>query len=185
MELVRPGMEHVASYIAARERGFSFDAQSDPESVAAHTAEIKADPMAYIEGVEDLNPVGRNIVLPDGSEVERLPQYTRWMWDGEFAGVITFRFQRGTVALPPTCLGHIGYAVVEWKRHRGYATQALHDILELPRREGLPHIEITTDVENVASQKVILANGGIFVERYDRPASQGGDPLHRYLITLN
>ena len=61
----------------------------------------------------------------DGTTVPRLPGYLKWMWDGEFCGVIGFRWQPGTEALPPTCLGHIGYAVVPWKRGRGYATAAL------------------------------------------------------------
>jgi len=41
------------------------------------------------------------------------------MWDDEFAGSIGFRWQPGTSALPPHCLGHIGYAVVPWKQGRG------------------------------------------------------------------
>jgi len=185
MELVRPTLEHVPSYIEARERGFSFDMNTAPEAIAALTAEIKADPVAFVRTVEDLDPVGRTVTLPDGSQVPRLPQYARWMWDGEFSGVITFRWQPGTVELPPHVLGHIGYAVVEWKRRRGYATQALHDILELPRLVGLPYVEITTNPDNIASQGVVLANGGEFVRQYDRPASQGGMPINLYRIALS
>lgn len=185
MELLRPTLEMVPSYIAARERGFSFDVNPSPEAVAALTEKIKADPELFIETVEDLDPRGRTITLQDGTEVPRLPQYTRWMWDGEFAGVITFRWQRGTPELPPYVLGHIGYSVVEWRRNRGYATQALHDILDLPRKEGLPYVEITTNVDNIASQAVIRKCGGVFVAQYDRPESQGGEPLNKYVIRLS
>ncbi len=184
MHLVRPALEHIDSFLAARDRGFSFDINPDPAAIARLTEEIRRDPAAYIATVEDVNPVGRTITLADGTEAPRLPQYTRWMWDGEFAGSISFRWQPGTDALPPYVLGHIGYAVVEWRRRRGYATQALHDVLELPRREGLRRVEITTNVDNVASQQVILANGGVFVATEDRPASQGGAPINRYIIDL-
>jgi predicted acetyltransferase len=41
------------------------------------------------------------------------------MWDGEFCGSIGLRWLPGTEELPPHCLGHIGYAVVPWKRRLG------------------------------------------------------------------
>lgn len=184
MELVRPTLEHVASFLAARDRGFSFDMNTDPEAVARYTEQIRSDPAGFIATVEDLNPTGRMVTLPDGSQVPRLPQYTRWMWDGEFAGVITFRWQPGTTDLPPTCHGHIGYAVVEWKRRLGYATQALHDVLDLPRREGLAFVDVTTTPDNLGSQAVILGNGGEWVDDYVMPESQGAKTLKRYRITL-
>ena len=184
MELVRPTLEHVQSFLDARERGFTFDFMSDPEYIARITAEIKADPQRYIDRVEDLNPIGRMIPLPDGTEVPRLPQYTRWMWDGEFAGVITFRWQRGTTDLPTTCHGHIGYAVVAWKRRLGYATQALHDVLELPRREGLPFVDITADPANIGSQQVMLNNGAVFIDKYPLENDPEHDELNRYRIYL-
>ena len=56
------------------------------------------------------------------------------MWDGEFCGSIGFRWQPGTSTLPPYVLGHIGYAVVPWKRGRGYATQALALLLPEARK---------------------------------------------------
>ena len=65
---------------------------------------------------DDREAKGGPITLPDGTQVARLPGFVRWMWDGEFCGQIGFRWQFGTEALPPHCLGHIGYAVVPWKR---------------------------------------------------------------------
>lgn len=79
-------------------------------------------------------------------------------------------------------LGHIGYAVVPWKRGRGYATQALGLMLGEARREGLPYVELTTDPDNEASQKVIRANGGLLVERF-WAAPYGKDEL-RFRISL-
>jgi predicted acetyltransferase len=104
------------------------------------------------------------------------------MWDGEFCGQIGFRWQPGTAELPPYCLGHIGYAVVPWKRGRGYATKALALLLPQTRLEGLPYVEITTDESNSASRHVIEANGGRLVGRFDKPADYGGAPSLRYRI---
>ena len=127
---------------------------------------------------------GPAIVLPDNSTVARLPGYKLWMWDGEFCGVIGLRWQRGTMELPPYCLGHIGYAVVPWKRRRGYATHALRLMLPHARAEGLPYVDVTTDATNIASQRVIAANGGTLMERFHKPATHGGAESLRFRILL-
>jgi predicted acetyltransferase len=106
------------------------------------------------------------------------------MWDGEFCGSIGFRWQPGTSALPPYCLGHIGYAVVPWKRGRGYATRALALLLQEVRGEGLEYVELTTEVTNLASCRVIEANGGVLVERFTLPSYYGGKEDLRYRIFL-
>jgi len=71
------------------------------------------------------------------------------MWDGEFCGSIGFRWQPGTTALPPYCLGHIGYSAVPWKRGNGYATTALRLLLSDARARGLAFVELTTDADNI------------------------------------
>jgi len=81
-------------------------------------------------------------------------------------------------------LGHIGYAVVPWKQRRGYATKALGLMLAEARKVGLPHVELTTDPDNEASQKVITANGGVFVERFRTVAGHGGKEELRWRIAL-
>ena len=91
-----------------------------------------------------------------------------------------------TTALPPTCLGHVGYSVVPWKQRRGYATAALALILDELRLEtDLPYVEITTDPDNLASQRVIEANGGVLVERFDKGAAYGHGEGLRYTIALD
>ena len=106
------------------------------------------------------------------------------MWDGEFCGSINFRWQRGTTALPPHVLGHIGYAVVPWKQRLGHATSALRQLLDDVRAEGLAFVELTTDPDNLASQRVIEANGGVLRERFTKPAQYGGVEGLRYRIVL-
>jgi predicted acetyltransferase len=124
------------------------------------------------------------VALPDGSFATRLPGFHRWMWDGEFAGSIGFRWQPGTPELPPTCLGHIGYSVVPWKRGRGYAKTALALMLPEARAQGLPYVEVTTDAGNVASQHVVLANGGVLVERFVKGVQYGNGEALRFRIQL-
>jgi predicted acetyltransferase len=49
----------------------------------------------------------------------------------------------------------------------------------------LSFVEITTDVVNVASQRVILANGGVLLEQFTKPAAFGNKPGLRYRIYLD
>ena len=184
MHLVWPGREHVAAYVAALKRGWSPDNLRGAAAAEEHLARIRADADAFLRSLVDREAAGAPITLPDGTIVPRLPGYTRWMWDGEFCGSIGFRWQRGTEALPPHCLGHIGYSVVAWKRRRGYATQALGEVLREASAEGLRYVEITTQPDNVPSQRVILANGGVLVEEFTTPAALGGRREVRYRVDL-
>lgn len=184
METVRPAQAHLASYVAALERGWSADNIRGAAAAQEELERILADPTGFLDSMEDREGKGPPIRLPDGSLVPRLPGIRRWLWDGEFAGSIGLRWQPGTAALPPHCLGHIGYAVVPWKQRRGYATAALRLMLIEAKAVGLPYVEITTDPDNLASQKVILAVGGTLHERFIQPPELGGKPGLRYRVAL-
>jgi predicted acetyltransferase len=174
LELVVPSEKYLASYLDAIQRGWSPDNIRGAEAAADEIAEIKQDPERFIsQRADDREAKGGPVKMPDGSTVQRLPGFNRWLWDGEFCGSIGFRWQPGTAELPPHVLGHIGYSVVPWKRGRGYATIALAVMLNEARGEGLPYVELTTDSDNLASQKVILANGGKLIEEFRKPAQYG------------
>jgi predicted acetyltransferase len=181
--LLTPALDRLESYANALRRGWSPDnlrADVAVESLAA----IERDPEAFVRSLDDPEGNGAPIRLPDGSLVPRLPGFHRWMWDGEFCGTIGFRWSPGTPDLPPTCLGHIGYAVVPWKRGRGYATAALAQMLPLARERELPYVYVTTQPDNVPSQRVILANGGVLVEHFTQLDAHGGGEALRYRIDL-
>ena len=183
LHLIHPDTAHLPAYTDALRRGWSPD-NTRPEAGAEELLEIEADPISFLAGLDDREAKGPPITLPDGSQVPRLPGYHRWMWDGEFCGDIGFRWQPGTTELPPYCLGHIGYSVVPWKRRRGYATRALALMLEEVATEGLPFVELTTTLDNTASQRVIEANGGRMVERFRKLDAHGGAEGLRFRIDL-
>ena len=185
MQLVWPARDHLLSYVAALERGWSPDNVRGLAAAHEELTLIARDPGKFLESLVDLDARGGPIVLADGTTAPRLPGYRRWMWDGEFCGSIGFRWQPGTEALPPFCLGHIGYAVVSWKQNRGYATAALREILRDARARGLRYAELTTEPGNIASQRVIEHTGGVFVEEFVKPPALGGAVELRYRVALN
>lgn len=184
LQLIRPTIDALASYREALQRGWSPDTTSDA-AIGRQLAAIAEDPVQFIDLMEDLEARAAPVILPDGSEVRRLPGFHRWLWDGDFAGSFSFRFdpERGE-DLPPTCLGHIGYTVPAWKRGRGYATRGLGMLLAEIRRFPLAYVTITTARDNEASQKVITANAGRFVETFVAEPAHGGGERLRWRIDM-
>ena len=119
--------------------------QYAPGAAAEELEHIARDRKGFIGEQVDREAKGPPVGLPVGSTVPRLPGYHKWMWDGEFCGSISLRWQPGSPELPPHCLGHRGYAVVPWKQRKGYATRALELLLPDAKLEGLPYVEITTN----------------------------------------
>ena len=78
--------------------------------------------------------------------------------------------------------GHIGYAVRPSERRRGIATQILAQGLTLARQLGFMRVLCVCDEDNVASEKVILNNGGVLENRLFDPEEQGF--IKRYWIAL-
>lgn len=183
MELVWPAAQYLPGYIHALQQGWSPD-NLRPQAAAEQLARIAEDPTRFLAEQVDREAKGPPITLPNGRTVPRLPGYSQWMWDGEFCGSIGFRWQPGTTELPPYCLGHIGYSVVPWKRQRGYATRALQLLLPQARGEGLAYVELTSDADNLASRRVIEANGGELIERFYKAAEHGGAETMRFRILL-
>jgi predicted acetyltransferase len=57
--------------------------------------------------------------------------------------------------------GHIGYDVAPMARRHGHATRMLALALPIARELGIDQALLTCDVDNIASRKIIEANGGV------------------------
>ena len=183
VRLVWPSLELLGEYAAALRRGWSPDTLR-AEAAREELDQIAADPAAFVAEQVDREGAGPPVTLPDGTKSARLPGYRRWIWDGAFCGVIGFRWKPGTEELPAHVLGHIGFSVVPWKRGRRYATRSLALLLADVRQEGLRHVELTTKLDNVASQRVIEANDGRLIERFTTLGEYGEREALRFRIDL-
>lgn len=72
-------------------------------------------------------------------------------------GILNFRH---TITPFYKDLGHIGYSVRPSERKKGYAAEMLRQILSFAKTQGLTEVLITSEKENEASRKTIIANGG-------------------------
>jgi len=200
MQLVRPAAVHLLDYTAALRLGWS-PISTRPQAAQEELLAIKADASDYLRWMDDPEGQGPPITLADGQQASRLPTLRRWLWADDadllhagahpatpgwrrFIGVISLRWMPGNAPLPPHVLGHVGYAIVPWHAGRGHASAALAAVLPLARAQGLDRIELTTDPENLASQRVITRNGGVFVEHFNKGATCGHQPGLRYNIWL-
>ena len=99
--------------------------------------------------------------LVDGWKV---PQVYYWFYvDGKPVGMCKFRIFLTEKLLESG--GHIGYAIRPGERGRGYGKLMLAAMLQAAREKGLDRVLITTNLDNIASQHVALANGAVREER--------------------
>jgi predicted acetyltransferase len=93
-----------------------------------------------------------------------VPSTTLWWVEGaEYLGRIAIRHR-----LTPWLLevgGHIGYDVRRSARRRGHATAMLAAALPVAAALGVDPALVTCDDTNVASRKVIEANGGLLEDQ--------------------
>lgn len=78
--------------------------------------------------------------------------------------------------------GLIGYSIRPSERRKGYATKMLKMALPYCREIGLEKVLITCIDSNIASEKTILANSGVYESTVFEPEEQIS--LKRFWITL-
>ncbi|MFS4439221.1 GNAT family N-acetyltransferase [Paracoccaceae bacterium GXU_MW_L88] len=184
MQLMKPSVDHIPAYVAALQNGWSPD-NLRPGAAEEQIKSIERDPAAFVSRLDDPTAAAGPVILPDGSTVPRLPSLRRWIWDREFCGHIKLRWQPGTEDLPPTCSGHIGYAVVPWRQGEGLASAALVAMLSEAKSVGLAYVKVTTSPDNPASVRVIEKAGGVLTSTYTAEKALGGHETLEFKISLS
>ena len=116
--------------------------------------------------------------LPEG-RVQAI-QYLYVREDGRVVGMLQLRPRPNEYVAQYA--GHIGYSIRPSERGKGLATQMLHDALALCPAFGLYRVLVCCKVDNNASRRVILKNGGIYDKTVTEPRQ--GVSLERYWIWL-
>lgn len=167
VKFVHPSTEYEAGYAAASYEHIELneDISWNPEISSATFAEYVAFLLRY-----ETNP-------PNG----HIPGTFYWLIvDGEYVGEMNVR-HRLNESLKHFG-GHIGYKVRPSQRLNGYGNMlCAHGVKEC-RKRGIKNILITCDDDNIGSQKIIEANGGILKDKVD---NNRGVLTRRYWITEN
>jgi predicted acetyltransferase len=154
--LLQPDLENLSGFEAALAAGWSPDPRRAGNEAHVH-GELQRLRQNRLGFLHDLIPDGRQRA---GFGSPPLTTRLFWIWDGEFCGSISLRFQAGTEELPPEVSGHVGYSVVPWKQRNGHATTALSLLMAVASKEGLDRLVVLCNEDNDASRRVIERNGG-------------------------
>ena len=167
MKLVVPSLAELPQYADALGRGFHPDNIRKEAAAQEELVRIAADPAAFVASLTDREARGGPVKLADGTTVPRLPGYRRWI-----LGRRVLRPDRPALAarhvdVAAVCPGSLrlrrrALETAQGLRHQGAGAPAAGG----PPRGNLEYIELTTDPDNLVSQKVITANGGVLVERF-------------------
>lgn len=159
--LVRPVVAVHRSYLAGLDE-FRAEGRLGPGDDSALASEARDvppadDPRGFRRYVDERHARAlEDTPRPEGW----VPATLLWYIDGEdWIGRLVIRHR-----LTPRLLetgGHIGYDVRPSMRRRGHATAMLRLALPIARDLGISSALVTCDADNVASRRVIEANGGI------------------------
>ena len=157
IKLIAPTLEYKESFVEA-----IIMAREDNRQWFWNIAGKQLEPEDVEQYIQDAYYHTRWERLPDW----RLANTTFWLVDEdklEMLGMINIRHTLGTEFLEKYGW-HIGYAVHPKHRQKGYGTMMLQLCLEkIPTLWlDLDKLLITCDETNIASQKIIEKNGGVF-----------------------
>jgi predicted acetyltransferase len=167
--LITPDLAHVPSYVAALKEGHRCGGGALP--TADVVLKIAAQPQAFLDDL--FAPKLPTWINEKGEEVERVPQTTLWLAEGNiFIGDAKIRhrlndrlFQSG---------GHIGYGIRPSMRRKGHATEMLRLCLIWARDNlQLDRVLLSCLEENIGSARAMEKNGGQLIDITPHPFETG------------
>lgn len=126
--------------------------------------------------IERLENSSKGIGLKD----DMVPHSTYWLVNEEnrILGAVNIRHRLNDKLLRGA--GHIGYGIRPSERRKGYASEALHQALEIVKDFGVDRALVVCHKTNIGSARTIQKNGGIL----ENEVEIDGEIFQRYWIDI-
>lgn len=171
IRIIKPTLEYADDIMAYRKEFIESDDSMDGcgKLRSCETAE---------EWLKEIERYGNASTCP----TDKVPSYTYIalrLSDNRIVGICDLRHH---INHPVLSLwgGHIGYSVRPNERRKGYGKEMLRLVLKEARALGLERVMITCYSDNIASEKTIIANGGVF----EKDVIVDNEVIKRYWIEL-
>lgn len=175
--LIEPCMEYGDEIWAFRREIIDYDAENEDQFAGCISLDKCETPEEYIQicsfrkEPETCNEVG--VSVPSHTYIAIRKS------DKRVVGIIDLRHHINHPILG-SWGGHCGFSVRPSERGKGYAKKMLQLNLCNARSLGIHRLLVTCCCQNIASEKVIIANGGVF----ENIILVDGCEMKRYWITV-
>lgn len=175
--LIEPAENYAEDLWAFRQEVFEYDAETEDQFAGCLSLDTCASAEEWIEICRRRKSA--ETCQETGTDVPSHIFLAVRQQDEKIVGIIDLRHHIDHPILG-TWGGHCGYTVRPTERRKGYAKEMLRLNLQKAKELGITRFLITCNVDNTASEKTILANGGIFEKIIDVDGSQ----MKRYWIEI-
>ena len=151
--LIEPTMKYASQIWAFRQEVLDFDDIPNGFSGLNQANDVQEWIDNVRKGNDDQNPLPNRV---PASVYLALRQS-----NCQIIGIVDFRHHMHHPILEKWG-GQIGYCVRPSERRKGYASYMLKLVLEKAKAYGLEKVLITCNSDNIASEKVIMKNHGVF-----------------------
>lgn len=136
------------------------------------------------ENIDDwfdvLDKLNKGTNLPNGLVPSKT--YMALMDTNVLVGLADLRFDIEKNAYLRDISGHVGYSVHPTYRQKGYGQTILSLLKQEAKKYGFQHLIVACDADNIASENIIRANGGVFLNDVIDPRDQMR--VKRFVIDL-
>jgi len=177
IELVEPQQKYADDIWHFRQEIFEYDAENEDQFAGCMSLDQSKSAEEWIRICEL-----RKREETCGETGAAVPSHTYLAVrknDRKIVGIIDLRHHINHPVLG-TWGGHCGYSVRPSERGKGYAKEMLRLNIQNAKVLGIPKLLVTCDVKNEASERTILAGGGV----YENTIEVGGIMMKRYWIIV-